>query len=100
MAINIDKFTPLDDRVLIKRKTVSESKGGIILTESAQEKQQQGTVMSVGRGKYNSDGSLQPMQVKTGDTVFFAKYSGVEFNFDNEDFIVMSESDIVAVSAE
>jgi chaperonin GroES len=98
MAINASKLKPLNDRVLIKRKTETESQGGIILTESAQEKQQQGTVVAVGPGKYTNDGKLQSMQVKVGDTVFFAKYSGVEFDFDNEDFIVMREDDIVAVT--
>ncbi len=98
MAINASKLKPLNDRVLIKRKTETESQGGIILTESAQEKQQQGTVVAVGPGKYTNDGNLQSMQVKVGDTVFFAKYSGVEFDFDNEDFIVMREDDIVAVT--
>ena len=98
MTINASKLKPLNDRVLIKRKTETESQGGIILTESAQEKQQQGTVVAVGPGKYTNDGKLQAMQVKVGDTVFFAKYSGVEFDFDNEDFIVMREDDIVAVT--
>lgn len=98
MAINASKLKPLNDRVLIKRKTETESQGGIILTESAQEKQQQGTVVAVGPGKYTNDGKLQSMQVKAGDTVFFAKYSGVEFDFDNEDYIVMREDDIVAVT--
>lgn len=98
MTINASKLKPLNDRVLIKRKTETESQGGIILTESAQEKQQQGTVIAVGPGKYTNDGKLQAMQVKVGDTVFFAKYSGVEFDFDNEDFIIMREDDIVAVT--
>jgi chaperonin GroES len=98
MTINANKLKPLNDRVLIKRKTETESQGGIILTESAQEKQQQGTVIAVGPGKFTNDGKLQEMQVKTGDTVFFAKYSGVEFEFDNEEFIVMREDDIVAVT--
>ena len=98
MAINANKLKPLNDRVLIKRKTETESQGGIILTESAQEKQQQGTVIAVGPGKYTNDGKLQTMQVKPGDTVFFAKYSGVEFDFDSEDFIIMREDDIVAVT--
>lgn len=99
MSVNVGELKPLGNRVLIRRKTETESQGGIILTQSAQEKQQQGTVVAVGPGKYNSDGSLQAMQVKNGDTVFFAKYSGVEFNFADEDFIVMPEDDIVAVSA-
>lgn len=98
MAINANTLKPLNDRVLIKRKTETESKGGIILTESAQEKQQQGTVVAVGPGKTLENGSVQNMQVKVGDTVFFAKYSGVEFDFDHDDYIVMREDDIVAVS--
>lgn len=98
MAINANTLQPLNDRVLIKRKTETESKGGIILTESAQEKQQQGTVVAVGPGKTLDNGTVQSMQVKTGDTVFFAKYSGVEFDFDNEDYIIMREDDIVAIS--
>lgn len=98
MAIDANKLKPLNNRVLIKRKTETESKGGIILTESAQEKQQQGTIIAVGPGKTLENGSVQNMQVKVGDSVFFAKYSGVEFNFDHDDYIVMCEDDIVAVS--
>mgnify|MGYP006433367195 CR=1 FL=1 len=98
MTMNANKLKPLNDRVLIKRKTETESKGGIILTESAQEKQQQGTVVAVGPGKYNNDGKLLQMQVSVGDTVFFAKYSGVDFDFDSEEYIVMREEDIVAIT--
>ena len=98
MGMNASNLKPLQDRVLIKRKTETESQGGIILTESAQEKQQQGTVVAVGPGKYNTSGTLQTMQVKSGDTVFFAQYSGVEFNFAGEEYIVMREEDIVAVT--
>jgi len=98
MTMNASKLKPLNDRVLIKRKTETESKGGIILTESAQEKQQQGTVVAVGPGKHNNDGKLRGMQVSVGDTVFFAKYSGVDFDFGDEQYIIMREDDIVAIS--
>lgn len=99
MNINVDTFKPLGDRVLIKRRTETESQGGIILTESSQEKQQSGTVIAVGPGKHNTDGSLQNMQVAVGNEVFFAQYSGIEFNAQDAQYVVMREEDIVAITA-
>jgi|TARA_B110000459_G_C16403466_1_gene399693 chaperonin GroES len=96
--INVTKMKPLQDRVLVKREQKeSTSKGGIYLAESDQPTQQTGVVISTGPGKMNADGELNPVNVKSGDLVFFAKYGGVEFNFENEEYIVMKEEDIIAV---
>lgn len=100
MSINVETFKPLHDRVLIKRKTETESQGGIILTESSQEKQQSGTVIAAGPGKRNSDGTLQAMQVTAGNEVFFAQYSGTEFTTQDAQYVVMREEDILATTAE
>jgi len=88
---------PLYDRVLVKR-TESESKtaGGIILPDSAQEKPQEGQVVAVGKGILKDDGTLVPLEIKKGDKVLFAKWSGTEIKLDGEDLMIMKESDILA----
>lgn len=97
--IDVTKMKPLQDRVLVKReKKETTSKGGIYLAESDQQTQQTGVVISTGPGKVSNDGKLHPVNVATGDLVFFAKYGGVEFNFEGEEYIVMKEEDIIAVA--
>lgn len=90
--INI-KIKPLSDRVLIK-PNIAESKttSGIIIPDTAKEKPQQGTVVAVGIGKKN-----EPLNVKTGDKVLYGKYSGTELKHEGEDYMIMRESDILAI---
>ena len=87
---------PLADRVVVEPAPAEDkSAGGIILPDTAQEKPQQGT--AVGSGKVSDSGSLVEMTVKKGDKVLYGKYSGSEVTFDGEDYVIMRESDILAV---
>jgi chaperonin GroES len=94
-------FRPLHDRVLIKRVASEEkSSGGIIIPDTAKEKPMEGEVMAVGAGARADDGKLHPLDVKPGDRVLFGKWSGTEIKIDNEELIVMKESDIMGVVEE
>ncbi|HEX77258.1 MAG TPA: co-chaperone GroES [Dehalococcoidia bacterium] len=88
---------PLADRVVLKPLAKEEvSKGGIILPDTAKEKPQEGEVIAVGPGRRGEDGKLIPMDVQTGDKVLFAKYAGTEVKMDDEEYLVLRESDILA----
>ena len=92
------KLRPLHDKVLVKRTEEEEtSSGGIILSGSAKEKPSQGTVISVGPGKKNESGEISPLNVKEGDTVVFGQYGGNEIKLDDEELLILSESDIFGV---
>jgi chaperonin GroES len=89
---------PLADRVVVEPAPAEDkSAGGIILPDTAQEKPQQGTVVAVGSGKVSDSGSLVEMTVKKDDKVLYGKYSGSEVTFDGIDYVIMRESDILAV---
>ncbi|MBL7014084.1 MAG: co-chaperone GroES [Candidatus Marinimicrobia bacterium] len=89
---------PLDDRVVVEAAAAEEtSTGGIILPDTAQEKPQQGTVVSVGPGKVSDSGTRVDMTVKEGDKVLYGKYSGTEVTFDGNEYMIMRESDILAI---
>ena len=95
MALNV---TPLHDRVLIKRLDDSAKQyGSIIIPDTATEKPMQGEVLAVGKGKLRKDGARQEPSVKTGDRVVFSKWSGDEFEYEGEKFLMLSEDDILAV---
>ena len=92
------KIRPLADRVIVKRlEAESVTAGGIVLPDSAKEKPQRGKVISVGNGKVLDDGSLGEMQVKKGDAVLFASYAGSEVKIDSTEYLIMNESDIMAI---
>ena len=92
------KIKPLEDRVVVKAQEAEEvSKGGIILPDTAKEKPQQGEIMATGPGKTSDAGSLIKLTVTKGDTVLYGKYSGTEINIDGSDYMIMRESDILAV---
>jgi chaperonin GroES len=92
------KFHPLHDRILIKRIEEKETaKGGIIIPDSAKEKQQEGEVIAVGNGKKTEDGKIIPLDVKAGDRIIFGKYSGTEIKVDNEDFLILKEEEVLGV---
>ncbi len=94
------KFRPLHDRVVVKRIDSEEkTKGGIIIPGTAQEKPQEGEVISVGPGARGEDGKLVPLDVKKGDRVLFGKWSGTEVKIDGQDLLIMKESDIMGVIA-
>jgi chaperonin GroES len=85
--------TPLHDRVIVKAAAAEEkTAGGIIIPDTAKEKPQRGTVIAAGPGKKD-----EPVTVKTGDTVLYGKYAGTEIQIDGEDYLIMRESDILAI---
>ena len=92
---------PLGDRILVKLMEEDEkSPGGIILPDSAKEKPQEGKVVAVGKGRLLEDGTLRPLEIKVGDTVLFAKYSGTEVNHEDKEFTILREDDVLAVLKE
>jgi chaperonin GroES len=89
---------PLEDRIVIKRSEAeTKTAGGIILTESAQEKPQQGTVLAIGPGRQLENGQRAPLDVSVGDVIYFGKYAGTDIQLDGEDIIIMKESDVLAI---
>ena len=91
------KLQPLADRVLVKPIEKEEmTKSGIYLPDTAKEKPQEGKVLAVGPGKMSDDGKRIPLDVKVGDTVIYAKYGGTEIKVDDEDLMILRESDILA----
>ena len=91
-------FTPLHDRILVRRVEETETiRGGIISPDSAKEKPQEGEVISVGKGKSNDEGKVFPLDVKAGDRVLFGKWSGTEVKINGEDLLIMKESDILGI---
>ena len=91
-------FTPLHDRILVRRLEEGETvRGGIIIPDSAKEKPQEGEVISVGKGKSNDEGKVFPLDVKAGDSVLFGKYSGTEIKLDGEEFLIMREEEVLGI---
>jgi chaperonin GroES len=91
-------FTPLHDRILVRRTEEGETiRGGIIIPDSAKEKPQEGEVIAVGKGKSNDEGKVFPLDVKAGDHILFGKYSGTEIKIDGEDFIIMREEEVLGI---
>ena len=91
-------FTPLHDRILVRRVEEGESvRGGIIIPDTAKEKPQQGEVIAVGKGKSNDEGKVFPLDVKAGDSILFGKYSGSEIKLDGEDYLIMREDEVLGI---
>ena len=89
---------PLDDRVLVKQSEAEETTaGGIVLPDTAQEKPQRGTVKAVGPGKLLDSGERGSMSLKKGDEVYYGKFAGTEIQIDGEDYVILRESDVLAV---
>ena len=92
------KLAPLDDRVVIKQSEAEEkSAGGIILPDAAKEKPQKGKIIAVGPGKMLENGKRGEMNVKKGEEVLYAKYSGNEIEIDGENYVILHEGDILGV---
>jgi chaperonin GroES len=92
------KIRPLADKVLVQRlEAETKTAGGIVLPDSAKEKPQRGKIVSVGKGKVLDDGTVRKPQVKKGDMVLFTSYAGTEVKIDGKEYLIMSESDIMAV---
>ena len=91
-------FTPLHDRILVRRLEEGETiRGGIIIPDSAKEKPQEGQVISVGKGKSNDEGKVFPLDVKAGDNILFGKYSGTEIKLDGEELLIMREEEVLGI---
>jgi chaperonin GroES len=90
------KLKPLGDRVLVKAiEKEMESRGGIIIPDTAKEKPQEGEVIAIGPGKRDDNGKLIPMDVKVGDKILYGKYSGSEVKFGDEEYLIMNQDDIL-----
>lgn len=95
------KIRPLGDKVLVQRlEAETKTAGGIVLPDTAKEKPQRGTIISIGEGKLLDDGSRGQMQVKKGDKVLFTSYAGTEVKVGGKDYLIMDETDIMAVIEE
>ncbi|NLW55728.1 MAG: co-chaperone GroES [Firmicutes bacterium] len=89
---------PLGERIVIKvMESEEKTKSGIVLPDTAKEKPQQGEVVAIGSGKTLDNGQKVPLELKVGDRVLFAKYAGTEVKLDGEEYMVMKESDVLAI---
>ena len=92
------KLRPLGDRVVIQPTPREEmTKSGIVLPDTAKEKPQEGKILAAGPGRLTDEGKREPMDVKEGDVVLYAKYAGTEFKADGEDLLIVSQKDILAI---
>jgi chaperonin GroES len=100
ISINVSTVKPLGDRVFVKVSPSEEkTAGGILLPDTAKEKPQIGEVVAVGPGKRNDDGSRSTLEVKVGDQVLYSKYAGTDVKLGGEDYVLLSEKDILAAVA-
>jgi len=91
-------LVPLGDRLIVKAKLHEEkTSSGIFLPDTAKEKPQEGIVVAVGEGKLTEEGKRLPMQVKVEDTVIYGKYSGTEVKLNGEEYLILSEKDVLAI---
>jgi chaperonin GroES len=92
------KVRPLYDRILVKRiEEEQKTAGGLFIPDSAKEKPQQGVIVSIGQGKVMEDGSLRKLELKAGDKILFAKYSGSEIKMDGVEHLILREDDVLGV---
>ncbi len=93
-------FTPLHDRVVVRRlESEEKTAGGLIIPDTAKEKPSEGEIVAVGAGARDEDGDRIAMDVKAGDKILFGKWSGTEITLDGEDLLIMKESDILGIIA-
>jgi chaperonin GroES len=88
---------PLGSRILVQRQEAQTSKGGILLPESAQQKQKRGTVMAIGPGRVDDQGKAHPIELKVGDEIVFPAYAGTEYKVEAQEFLLLNEEDVLAV---
>ncbi|OGQ21824.1 MAG: co-chaperone GroES [Deltaproteobacteria bacterium RIFCSPLOWO2_02_FULL_44_10] len=89
---------PLQDRLLVERtEDASKTESGIIIPDAAKEKPQKGKVVAIGNGKVLDNGTVQPLDVKVGDTILFSKYAGSEVKIDGKEYTIMREDDVLGV---
>ncbi|MBE9130167.1 MULTISPECIES: co-chaperone GroES [unclassified Coleofasciculus] len=98
VTLSVSAVKPLGDRVFVKVSAAEEkTAGGILLPDNAKEKPQIGEIVATGPGKRNDDGSRSELEVKIGDKVLYSKYAGTDIKLGNEDYVLLSEKDILAV---
>lgn len=98
VSLSVSTVKPLGDRVFVKVSEAEEkTAGGIILPDNAKEKPQVGEIVSVGSGKLNEKGERQPMEVEVGNKVLYSKYAGTDIKLGGDDYVLLSEKDILAV---
>ena len=90
---------PLEDRIVVRTLEAEQTTAsGLVIPDTAKEKPQEGEVVSVGPGRFNEDGDQRiPLDIKVGDTVIFSKYGGTEVKYDNEEYLILSARDVLAV---
>jgi chaperonin GroES len=94
------KVKPLGDRILVKPLEAKEqTKGGIVLPDTAKERPQEGEIVATGEGKKNEEGKLIPLSLKKGDKILYGKYSGTEVTVDGDEYLIIREEDVLAVLA-
>tara|TARA_B100000315_G_scaffold213539_1_gene211555 strand:+ start:2596 stop:2883 length:288 start_codon:yes stop_codon:yes gene_type:complete len=92
------KIKPLADRILVKAlEAKDQTKGGIVLPDSAKEKPQEAEVVAVGEGKKSDEGNLVPLSVKVGDKILYGRYSGTEVNIDDSEYLFIKEDDVLGI---
>jgi len=100
ISINVTEVKPLGDRVFLKVSPSEEkTSGGILLPDTAKEKPQVGEIVAVGSGKLSEDGTRIPLEVKVGDKVLYSKYAGTDVKLGGEEYVLLSEKDILATLA-
>ncbi len=93
------KVRPLHDKILVKPiDTPQTTKGGIVIPETVKEKPQEGKVVAVGTGRISEKGKVVPLDVKKGDTVLYSKYGGTEINIEGEEYLILDENDVLALT--
>ncbi|MEQ8961471.1 MAG: co-chaperone GroES [Coleofasciculus sp. C2-GNP5-27] len=98
VSLSVSTVKPLGDRVFLKVSAPEEkTAGGILLPDNAKEKPQIGEIVATGPGKRNDDGSRSELEVKVGDKVLYSKYAGTDIKLGNEEYVLLSEKDILAV---
>jgi chaperonin GroES len=98
VSLSVSTVKPLGDRVFVKVSEAEEkTAGGIILPDNAKEKPQVGEIVSVGSGKLSEKGERQPMEVQVGNKVLYSKYAGTDIKLGGDDYVLLSEKDILAV---
>jgi chaperonin GroES len=95
------QLRPMGDRVVIRPAAREETtRSGIVLPDTSKEKPQRGEIIAVGPGRVSDEGKKIPMEVKVGDTVLFAKYAGTEFKLEDDELLILSEKDVLAIVIE
>ncbi len=98
VTLSVSTVKPLGDRVFIKVSAAEEkTAGGILLPDNAKEKPQIGEIAAIGPGKRNDEGTVQPLEVKIGDKVLYSKYAGTDIKLGSEEYVLLSEKDILAI---